>query len=91
MLEGIQIFAIVMASLIATVLLHSGVICILNYIQDKADFPNHITVYPSELYKYTKMNMFGCIVCWIVLLPFAPYCTLGGLVRRLFTVGRRGR
>ena len=89
MLEGIEIFAIIVSCLIASLLLHGGVITVLNYFQDKANFPNYTTFYPSELYKYTKMNMFGCIVCWIILLPFAPYCTLGGLVRRLFTIGRK--
>ena len=87
-MEGNQIFALILFSVMVLTLLHAPVIIILQALQDKAEFPHHWTVYPSELYRYTKMNIVGCIICWLVILVFAPACALGGLIRRLFTIGR---
>ena len=88
-MDGAQIFATIMFFGTVTAVLHGSIVAILQTLQDKAKFPHHGTVYPSELYKYTKMNMVGCIICWLVVLIFAPACALGGLIRRLFTVGRK--
>lgn len=89
-MDGVQIFVIIMFSGIVLMLsfLHVPVIAILETLQDNAEFPHHWTVYPSELYQYTKMNIVGCVICWLVILIFAPACALGGLIRRLFTIGR---
>ena len=87
-MDGGQIFAFIMFFAMVTATLHGSMIAILQTLQDRAEFPHHWTVYPSELYKYTKMNIVGCIVCWLVVLIFAPICALGGLIRRLFTIGR---
>ena len=87
-MDGIQIFAIILFLTMIIIILHAPVIIILQTLQDRAEFSHHWTVYPSELYKYTKMNIVGCIMCWLIILIFAPACALGGLIRRLFTIGR---
>ena len=87
-MDGTQIFALIIFFGVVLMLLHAPVIIILQILQDRAEFPHHWTVYPSELYRYTKMNIVGCIICWLVILVFAPACALGGLIRRLFTIGR---
>ena len=50
------------------------------------DFPYFYT--PATLYKYSNMNWFGCVVVYILLLPFGFVFELGGIIRWLFTYGR---
>lgn len=88
-MDGTQIFAAIMFLGMIAAVLHGAMIAFLETLQDRAKFSHHWTVYPSELYKYTKMNIVGCIICWFVILIFAPVCALGGLIRRLFTIGRK--
>lgn len=49
--------------------------------------------YPTVLYKNTKMNIFGCIICSILLFTINfGYCTvycLCNFIHWLFTVGRK--
>lgn len=44
---------------------------------------------PGTLHSFTKMNWFGCIISWIVLLPFTFLLEIGGVIKWLFTVGRK--
>ena len=44
---------------------------------------------PMDLYRITKMNLFGCIVVWTLLVPLCTFCSIGGLIKWLFTVGRK--
>jgi len=46
---------------------------------------------PMDLYRITKMNLFGCIVVWTLLVPFCTFCSIGGLIKWLFTAGRKKR
>lgn len=46
---------------------------------------------PMDLYRITKMNLFGCIMVWTLLVPFCTFCSIGGLIKWLFTVGRKKR
>ena len=44
---------------------------------------------PGTLYKFTKMNWFGCIISWVIFLPFTFLFEFGGIIKWLFTVGRK--
>ena len=50
------------------------------------DFPYFYT--PATLYKHTRMNWFGCVVVFILLLPLGFVFELGGIIGWLFTCGR---
>ena len=54
---------------------------------DNKSFPLLYT--PGSLYKFTKMNWFGCVASWIILLPFTFALQIGGVIKWLFTVGRK--
>ena len=54
---------------------------------DNKSFPLLYT--PGSLYKFTKMNWFGCVASWTILLPFTFVLQLGGIIKWLFTVGRK--
>lgn len=51
------------------------------------DFPYFYT--PATLYKHSNMNWFGCVVVYILLLPFGFIFELGGIIGWLFTYGRK--
>ena len=44
---------------------------------------------PMDLYRITKMNLFGCIVVWTLLVPLCTFCSIVGLIKWLFTVGKK--
>lgn len=54
---------------------------------DNDKFPVLYT--PKTLYSFTKMNWFGCIMIYILLLPFTFTFQIGGILKWLFTVGRK--
>ena len=56
------------------------------YLVDE-DWPVFYT--PATFYELTNMNWFGCIIAYIILLPFAFVFEIGGILKWLFTVGRK--
>ena len=45
--------------------------------------------FPTRLYKYTKMNMFGCIICSILIGILIPVYAICAIIYYIFHVGRK--
>ena len=54
---------------------------------DNKKFPLFYTF--GDLHKFTKMNWFGGVMTYLLLLPFIFAFEIGGIVKWLFTVGRK--
>lgn len=78
---GVIIFTIFVFSVPVHVIM--GLILV--YINE--DWPMWYT--PATFYELTHMNWFGCIIVWILLFPFTFVFETGGLLKWLFTVGRK--
>jgi hypothetical protein len=53
---------------------------------------NDLYFYPKYLYKTTNMNMFGCIMCSIVLfIANYLYCTIACIIHLIYWISHVGR
>ena len=82
-----EIGLIILFSIIFSGLAHWFIWDVLRTLIDNRKFPLLYT--PGTLYKFTKMNWFGCVASWVILLPFTFLFELGGVIKWLFTVGRK--
>lgn len=60
---------------------------VLVYIVTDGEFPVFFT--PKDLYQHSKINIVGCLVLYILFISLIPIFTIGGVIKWLFTVGRR--
>ena len=81
-----EIIGLILILLSCTFILHLISAFILYMINE--NFPFFYT--PKDLYRCTEMNWFGCIMVYIILFPFGFVFEIGGFLRWLFTVGRKG-
>lgn len=44
---------------------------------------------PEELYQHSKMNIVGCLIVYLLFIILIPVFTIGGIIKWLFTVGRK--
>ena len=82
-----EIGLIILFSTVFSGLAHGFAYSIVLSLIDNSKFPFLYT--PGTLYKFTKMNWFGCVMTWIILLPFTFLFELGGIIKWLFMVGRK--
>lgn len=87
MIEDARIVLIIFAGVILSGMLHVASWRALATIINDDKFP--ILYTPKTLYSFTKMNWFGCIVIYILLLPFTFALQIGGILKWLFTIGRK--
>lgn len=87
MIEDARIVLIIFAGVVLSGMLHVAVWRALVTIINDDKFPTLYT--PKTLYSFTKMNWFGCIVTYLLLLPFTFAFQVGGILKWLFTIGRK--
>lgn len=68
------------------VLLHIFYPVVLYIVMD-SELPLFFT--PKDLYQHSKMNAIGCLVLYILFIGLVPIFTVGGIIKWLFTVGRK--
>lgn len=67
-------------------LLHIFYFAVLYLVMD-SELPMFFT--PKDLYQHSKINALGCLVLYILFIGLIPIFTIGGIIKWLFTVGRR--
>ena len=87
MIEDARIVLIILAGVALSGMLHVTMWRVLATIINDDKFP--ILYTPKTLYSFTKMNWFGCVVIYILLLPFTFALQIGGILKWLFTIGRK--
>ena len=86
-MAGNEIALLILLGIAVSGLIHWCTYGIISTIINSEKFPLLYT--PGSLYKYTKMNWVGCIMTWLILLPFTFALELGGVIKWLFTAGRK--
>ena len=84
-MTGKEIILMLTLILVVSAILHCASYLVIRW--NDFDFPLLFT--PMDIYYYKRMNIVGSIITWILLLPFCSMFELLGILKYLFTLGRK--